>query len=192
VAGDGGSYWNVSTFGPDTWASMDVPDATTTGTPQIRVYARINTPGATYNAYYCLWQQNTSTLTILRAVGGVSSSALATVTSLPADGHKVGIEVTGTGATVTINCLVHNGTTWSVALTFGDTSSSPARITTAGFVGFRTNVGGLAFDNFRACTVVAGACAAAGPTPRAIIINHRCPFGLCRGERWAQLWRNHP
>jgi hypothetical protein len=200
VAGDGAVYWNPTTFGPDTWASMDIPDGTGAAGNQIRLYARINSPtppnaANTADAYHCQGKPDDATpiVEIYRTTNAGLSGVLASANVNIGDGSKFGIEVTGIGATVTVTCWVDvtGSGGWVSGPTFGDTSVD--RIPTAGYVGFRANASAYAFDNFRACTVVAGACATAGPPPRAIIINHRCPFGLCRGEKfWAGLWRTHP
>jgi hypothetical protein len=160
------AWWNVSTFGADSETFCTISTKPANG-DFLQVFGRIQTPGSTAGDAYKVElgaAAGTDTLDFYRVINGVDT-AVGTTTSLEFNvGDKIGLEVLGTGATVTLNCYRHNGTSWSLAATMSDTDA--LRIVSAGNIGvglFQTTATGR-IDDFGGGTVAA---ATAAPSPRA-------------------------
>lgn len=96
------------------------------------------------DGYHVQFRQSNGDIIIYRKVGG-GFAPLTTLTSIThSDGDVISAQVSGTGATVTIEAFIDDVSQGSVE----DTNA--ARITTAGRAGIRTNNTGTVFDDFEA------------------------------------------
>lgn len=126
-------FWrNTATYGPDAECFIEIPTA---GAGNItRVYARLQQPNTTLVTADAYIVQATpgSTAGAYRLDNSVIGATLGTWTA-SASATGFGIRVTGTGATVTVECYEKISGTWTLVHTYTDTSGS--RITSAGYIG---------------------------------------------------------
>jgi hypothetical protein len=124
-----------------------------------------------YAAYY--WTSD-NTIRVQRVINGAGTD-LATSAALGAlaVGNKIGLSVSGTGATVTVKGFFDDGGGWDEVVTFDDTNA--ARIVSAGTLGLRlSNTGLWTVDDFGGGEIVSATSAADDP-----------PIGfLGRGAGW--------
>ncbi len=143
----------AGTFGPDTECFVSFP---TVGAGfLIRLYARLVQPSSAFptgDAYIVQGAPGASSQ-IYRVVNAVGT-ALGTAFTMNAGATKLGLEVTGTGATVTINVYEYVSGSWSLAKTHGDTDG--ARLTAAGYIGvlFADTAGASRLTDFGGGTVL--------------------------------------
>ena len=154
-------WWNAGTFGPDSEVFGVVSTKPTNAAGWLSLYARIQSPGsAAWDGYRLEFGplSGTDELTVDRMINNASTT-LATITQEINAGDQIGMEVTGTGATVTIRVYRHNGTSWAqIGSDVSDTDAN--RITAAGYIGFGAfeSTPAARFDDFGGGTVsVAGA-----------------------------------
>lgn len=148
------SYYDISTFGPDSEVYA-VLGTLPGGTGSVSLTARIRDPGAAgvdfYQASYTVgtgWRAFRVTNNVYVQLGStVGSPAMSA-------GDSIGLEVTGTGATVTVRVLHKTGGSWSEIISTGDTSVD--RITVAGYLGAEFNEATARMDDFSGGTVVVG------------------------------------
>lgn len=146
-------YWyNASTYGPDSEVYVDL----TAGAGQLsRLWARMQQPStssSTVDGY--MWQPTVGASgSLYRIINGAVDATIGTFTTT-AGATGVGMEVTGTGATVTIKLYSKQSGVWTLEQTYTDTSAN--RITSAGYVGFLgiDTAGAARWKNFGGGTVV--------------------------------------
>lgn len=119
------------------------------------LWARMNNVnGIHFNGYYLKREGDGQTWRIYRIVDTVETEVGSSVTGIFGDGagDKIGLEVLGTGATVTFNFYLDTGSGWVLKNTWSDTDA--ARILTAGKVGLGAAATGTGYrwDDFRAQT----------------------------------------
>jgi len=143
--GNGSAFWNVETFGPDTWVTADCPDCTTAGI--IILFVRLQSAGTSgADGYACRWSPDTPLLFIQRLDNGTLTTLASNSTDVN-DGAKLGCEVIGSN----IKAWVDTGSGWTEALSTIDTT-----YTAAGHVGVLMSANTAFLDNFGAHTVSAG------------------------------------
>lgn len=152
------SYWSLATFGPDTEVYGTVAAKGANGT-YWDLAARIQTPNVsgTTDMYQLevTTQSGTDTWDIYRIVNDSGTLLSAVGTQEITAGDKIGFEVLGSGATVTLRAWYYNGTSWTqIGADVTDTSAS--RITAAGYIGLEANTlsGAQRLDDFGGGTVV--------------------------------------
>jgi hypothetical protein len=167
TAGDGTAWWNTA-FAADQRITATAASATNT----IRLYVRLVDPNvaSATDGYACVFSGATPLIELRRYNDSSLSAALASTGAFDVNNnHKIGCQVTGVGATVTVEAWVDIGSGWVQALTFGDTSGS--RITAAtGFVGIFSNGSSPSLDDIGACAISADVCVSAS-TSRAIMVD---------------------
>jgi hypothetical protein len=164
------AWWNPGTFGADSEVFCTVATKPANGTGFLQLLARIQTPGSTAGDAYKAELSpatGTDTVDVYRVINGVDT-AVGSVSQEFNAGDKVGMEVTGTGATVTIKIFRHDGVSWAqVGASISDTNA--ARIVTAGNIGlgcFQSTATAVA-DDFGGGTLAAGGGATVTAVPMA-------------------------
>lgn len=133
------AWWAAADFGPDSECYATIAALPTTNSVMY-VWARgagLSTSVSTADCYEVEWQLLTGndTINIYRVID-TGSTVIATLTAAScnlAAGDKLGIEVLGTGATVTVTAYKFQSGAWSSVLSFGDTD--PARLLAPGAIG---------------------------------------------------------
>jgi hypothetical protein len=158
INGSGDNAYLNTQFGPDSEVYVDVPVLPEDGN-YAAIYARLQTPGDglfdTYaliyihstsgNATWSLRRYNDSAPTVLSNISAASIAA----------GDSLGLEVTGTGSSVTVTAYKKTSGIWSTVGSANDSNAS--RITSAGYLGFEIGLGGpipTRIDNFSGGTLV--------------------------------------
>lgn len=153
ASGSSHTWWNASTFGPDqeafaTWSQVGAAGF-------VGFHMRIQSPGTSSgDAYECVFFQN-GTIQVVRVIDAYTSEVTLLNDSIatPNDGDKVGVEVIGSGATVTIRMLKDTGSGWTEVGTVDDTGAT--RITASGNIGLLGGDTDDIADDFGGGTVVA-------------------------------------
>mgnify|MGYP002786934899 CR=1 FL=1 len=157
ASGDGWSAWSAQSFqNCEAFTTFTGGSGTTIG-----LFARLAPTGASADFYTVEW--GASGLAIERIIDayGAGSGTLATsAIPGPSAGQKIGMRVTGTGASVLIEVFLDTGSGWSLALSATDTAGN--RITQAGFIGVLTG-GTITFDDFGGGNVSSGPRVFGGP-----------------------------
>lgn len=137
----GDAYWNVETYGPGSEVFLTGVTPPYDAGDRLSAFARIQQPGdATFDAYsldlragsdggdyqYYYMRHDDGTPTQLGAAHDVTFNG----------GDGMGLGVTGTGATVTLQAYRHDGSVWSANVTPQDDESG-SRIVSAGYIGLR-------------------------------------------------------
>jgi hypothetical protein len=143
----GGSYWNVTTFGPDCEIYYDVPTAAA-GDALNLVARGANMGGGSPNGYTIYITPNTGVWTFGRLDAGAFTQLGATVTQVVSNADAVGMSVVGSTITAYYKA---SGGSWTSIATRTDTTYSAA-----GNFGFELQNATLRIDNFSGGTVVAG------------------------------------
>jgi hypothetical protein len=157
-------YWDVS-FGPDSevWCTTPVEPLAA-----IELIARLSSPGGGSAAgYMAHFAEGAGACGLYRIVSNIQTQIGGTATITIGNNDQFGLEVTGTGATVTISAYHKPAAgAWTQIITFGDTNA--ARITSAGFIGLAASIGagGASIDDFSGGTVVSGVANLLIPSPR--------------------------
>jgi hypothetical protein len=161
----GSDYDTTTSYGPDTevYITMVTLGDEPSGQEIVSLYSRLNPVGGSTNSGYELqvnagspsnwiaFQQNSGTFNELGVLGGTTGSRL---TQLLSAGDAVGMKVTGTGATVTVEAWYKaSGGSWTSLGTWTD--SSATRKTGAGKLGleFKVNTTFATGDDFGGGTV---------------------------------------
>lgn len=165
------AWWNGSTFGPDTEVFCTVATKPADGAGWLQLWARVQTPGSSAADGYKIElgpAGGTDSVDVYRVINGVDTS-IGSVSQEFTAGDRLGAEITGTGATVSIQIYRHNGTSWS-AVGSPITDSNAARIVSAGYIG----VGGyqtantMRIDDFGGGTLSGGGVAPANTVAPAV------------------------
>lgn len=146
--GDGGGYWDASTFGPDSEVYVDVA---TVNLMAKSLVLRVGSPGSSYNGYRTRFV-NTTSLTVNRVDAGTSTQLGASISYTIASGDSVGFEVIGSDLAV----YKKTGGSWSSIDTRSDSTH-----TSAGYIGWFGADGDDLLDNFGGGTVDGGVTASA-------------------------------
>lgn len=162
TAGFISAFWNPATYGPDleAWITISTKPTNNDGSnPSCWLIGRAQTPSASTADWYeldVLPAAGTDAWQLYRNINN-SFTLLTSGTQEWTNGDKLGLEILGSGATVTINGYRHNGTSWSNFATYSDTDAN--RITAAGYIG--TGISDVSpfpcrLDDFGGGTVSAG------------------------------------
>jgi hypothetical protein len=184
------SYWSASTFGPDQEAYMTIVNMAGT---VAALFMRIQSAGTSSSDFYSVDWTTGGSLSVTRCIDSFSVETTIDSASVAAvaNGYKLGAEVLGTGATVTINVYIDTGSGWTLALTASDTGAT--RVVAAGYIGFVTTNSAATVDNFGGGTVVVG-----GADPEGRLVGGKlvgrgllggvltAPF-LRQGDAWQRL-----
>ena len=140
-------------LGPDVEAYVEIPTA---GAGNItRLYARLRDPSNSFTTADAYIVQATvgGSSGVYRLDNGIVGSTLGTFTA-SASATGFGIEVTGTGATVTCKAYERISGSWSNTQTYTDTSAG--RLTNTGYIGLLgiDTAGASRWKNFGGGTVV--------------------------------------
>lgn len=161
VTSSGNGYIITPTYGPDTELYVDVPTLPGVG-QYVALFVRMQNAGTTtYSGYFFIVTQVTGTNNdtwVVKRVNSGTITTLATVATGPdlAAGDSVGVEVLGSGATVTLNVYRKpSAGSWTLIGSFGDTAAN--RITASGKVGFESGGTTGRFDNFSGGTATVAA-----------------------------------
>jgi hypothetical protein len=173
------SYW-LTSFGADQEAWMTVASVPAS---VVGLFVRIQSPDtASADAYEVQWKLS-GVIEVVQVINSYSSEvSLGTHSGpVPAAGDKIGVDIYGTGATVTLDIYIDDGGAgWALETTFTD--SGVNRITSAGYIGFFTGSGADDIDDFGGgARVTGGAVTGAIPYPKGI----RRGFGHGIGMRYA-------
>lgn len=126
-------FWrNAATYGPDSECFIRFPTA---GTGIItRVWARMQQPSSSSATVdgYILQGSPSGTTAVYRMLNGGAASTLGSFTG-NANQRGLGIRVTGTGATVTIEVYEYVSGAWGLSQTYTDTHVD--RVVSAGYIG---------------------------------------------------------
>lgn len=149
------AFYNVATYGADSEVYIDIVTKPANGN-YVWLYARLQTPTTSgFDGYelQCNALAGTDTIELYRCVNTVFT-LLATYTVEFASGDSVGMDVTGTGATVAVTAYRRpSGGSWGAVGTYNDTNWN--RITAAGYVGLGGGGdSGWRLDNLGGGTVV--------------------------------------
>lgn len=145
-AGWSSGYWGTQ-IGPDCICVVTVP---TLG--DFSIILRGQTPGsAAWDGYELLFTSASNRWDINRDIDGAATS-LANVTQAITAGDKVGFEVTGTGATVTLNAARYTAGAWGADF-LSTTDVNAARIVASGYAGLWMNGTTPVLDDFSAGTI---------------------------------------
>lgn len=145
-AGWSGAYWNPATFGPDSEVYLTLVAVGPTVQKCI-LYARITSPGATWNAYGLVVDPGggTTNWTLQKVTGG-SATNLATRTQVVSAGDSIGLVVVGTALQIWFKA---SGGSWTqLGANFTDST-----YTAAGNIGFEVFNTGNHLDDFGGGTV---------------------------------------
>lgn len=147
AAGTVNSYLTPS-YGPDAEVYVDVPTLPPNG-QYVALFARIQAPGGSSGDYYGLvYTHNTAgnaTYTLRRYIDITWTDLITTSAPALAAGDGLGLEVTGTGATVTVRAMRRTAGLWGQVTTVGDSSAS--RIIAAGGIGVEVSATTTLLDN---------------------------------------------
>lgn len=158
VAGNGSSWRNDATYGPDMEVSLALPDAVG-GNIFIGVNFRLIDPGvaASTDGYAVWWNETTAGL-LIRVLTNSTYATLSTTTVAVASGDSIGGSAVGDQI-----CAWHKPAAGSWTLVDCETNTAH---TGAGAVGAFTNTASYAGDDFWAATKVA----ASAQTIRSVIV----------------------
>ena len=145
----GSGYWNQATFGPN----CEVYYTVVTTDNHLKLFARISSPGASYNGYMVDLSSGGS--------GGIYKVTTGTPVQLgsnfspeQANGKAFGLEVTGT-STTTLNVYSKpSGGSWG--LWYGPVTDSSSPWTAAGYIGLGCWYYAARLDDFGGGTISAG------------------------------------
>lgn len=154
AAGDDGSYWNVSTFGPDVEVYATLPTVSAASSHYSEVHARIQSPnvaGAT-DSYAVVADMSSGGSIVIVHVNNGSYSTLTSAAQTWTNGDSFGIEVIGSSpATIKAYHKTSAGA-WTEKLSTTDSS-----ISSAGNIGWIISNTTLRGTNFGGGTIGAGA-----------------------------------
>jgi hypothetical protein len=146
-------YWTLATF-TETEVFGTIQNKPASG--YIDLVARIQNPNTSTDTHYSLEitiVAGTDTWDLYRVVSGTGVLAASFTATEIANGDQIGMEVLGSGATVTVNAYHKpSAGAWTLIGTFADTDAS--RITGAGYIGIETNQSVLGLDDFGGGEVV--------------------------------------
>jgi hypothetical protein len=148
-AGTSSAYYNGATFG-DVQVGSDLAVLPNVSSHAMGVCGRITNPNTGTVSFYTVEYQfltGTDTFTIYRVVNAVFTSLGLVASQDPVAGQELGLEITGSGATVTLQAYLAG-----VALGAAIQDSSGSRLTAAGNVGLYISAATSAvarFDNLR-------------------------------------------
>lgn len=126
------TYWSAASFAADQEAYVTISNLN--GGTGGGLFMRVQSPGTSgADGYECNWNGTTVSVTRVIDAYAVETTIDSVTTTAAATGYKFGVEVTGTGATVTIKCYIDTGSGWTLVLTASDTGGT--RITSGGYIG---------------------------------------------------------
>lgn len=154
----GESYWSAASYGPDCEAYVSIPTMPATD-DEIALGLRIQNAGTgSATGYYVEFNRLTGTdsVVVYRVTSGGVFTSIGSVSQEFSAGDRLGAEVTGTGATVSIKIYRYTGGAWAqLGSTISDTDA--ARITAAGRIALTIQGNTARVDDFGGGTVVPAA-----------------------------------
>lgn len=150
----GESYWSAANYGPDCEAYVSIPTMPATD-DEVALGLRIQNVGTgTATGYYVELNRlaGTDSVIVYRVTSGGVFTSIGSVSQEFSAGDRLGAEVTGTGATVSIKMYRYTGGAWAqLGSTISDTDA--ARITAAGRLSLTIQGNTARVDDFGGGTV---------------------------------------
>lgn len=139
------NYYNVAQY-QNCDAAITIPTLSASSR-EIYLAARLQSPGTASLSGYNILLTNAATDTIaLQRINSEVITTLNTWNQNIAAGNKIGMRISGTGSTVTIEIYIDIGAGWVLFQT--ETDSSADRITATGYGGIGTNSTTTRLDDF--------------------------------------------
>jgi hypothetical protein len=154
VGATGGNAMRISTSNGRCFLDVGTPDCRadavrSNGSQEHTLLVRASSPGLFFNAYALYCNGGVNVVRIARFTGGGRTDLQSYAPSLGAS-NKLGLEVSGTGATVTLKWYLNDALMGTI------TDESGSRLTSGNYVGFNSDFGAGDWDNLTVDDLISG------------------------------------
>lgn len=151
TTGNGSTWWNAATFGPDTAMVIEVNDSVGTGVSKIELFVRIANPGAgAMDGYGCYLHVINEDILLTRYDDNTQTvmTTCATLSATVENDDQFACEIIGS----TLKAYMNYTGSWVEECSVTDSTYSAA-----GYVGMQMNKADVNFDNIKFDTLESGA-----------------------------------